>query len=110
MDVTAVIVNHRSDISGPVQFYVDSWDGGLIKLGRNTTKWFQIDDYRWTRLNVWARIQGNAIPPGSKVTYSFTVIGMRAGLGVIGGVDVHVGDGEDGYTTDALYPKYVVTC
>lgn len=106
----ATIVNNRPGVSGLIQFYVKSWQRTYIRFGRNTAKWFWIDDWRWSWLRYSARIEGRAIPPGSKMTYSFTVSGKYPEQGGNPVVAVIVGDGEDGNTIDARLIRYVAAC
>jgi hypothetical protein len=103
--VTATIVNHRPEVSGPIQFYVSSAFSGAVEFGKNIDKGFRIDqfDYRWTLSDIWARVQGRAVPAGGKLIFSFKVY-------VGPGIDVSIGDGEDGYTTDVLYTKVDYSC
>jgi hypothetical protein len=97
--VTAWVTNGRQSPSGPIWFDVATWDFdvGSIRLGKNTKKWYRLSDRLfWTTQFTWASIQGAAVQPQVRQKYTFTVIGGRSDLAVIGGVTIKAAEGEFG--------------
>ena len=80
VDVYATIKNNSQYASSLIYFDTVSWVRTWVRLGKNTTKWFWTEDWLhswfsiWSSKGIWSSVEGRAIPPGSKATYSFTVI------------------------------------
>ena len=106
-DVYATITNNSPFASGLIYFYTKSWVRTYVRLGRNTTKAFWTEDWVQRALALWVRVEGRAIPPGSKATYSFTVTGKYPEQGGNPLVAILVGD-EDWIYTESL--KFDNTC
>ena len=106
-DVYATIMNNSPFASGLIYFYTKSWVRTYVRLGKNTTKAFWTEDWVQRALALWVRVEGRAIPPGSKATYSFTVTGKYPEQGGNPLVAILVGD-EDWIYTEEL--KYDSTC
>ena len=96
--VTAWVTNERQSASGLIWFDVTTWDfdEGSIKLGKNTKKWYRLSDGVWPTQPTWASIQGVEIQPQVRQKYTFTIIGGRSDLAVIGGVGIQAAEGEFG--------------
>ena len=90
----ATIGNRSSSASGLIYFGVKAFQRIYIRLGRNTTKWFWTEEWVQWYSNIWARVEGKAIPPGSKATYSFTVSGKYPEQGGNPFVAISVSDTE----------------
>ena len=74
VDVYATIKNNSQYVSRRIYFDVKAWVRTWVRLGKNTTKWFWTEDWVQSWLSLWSSVEGRAIPPGSKATYSFTVM------------------------------------
>jgi len=78
VDVYATIKNNTPYASSLIYFGVKAWVRTWVRLGKNTTKWYWTEDWMrqpWFSIGgIWSSVEGRAIPPGSKATYSFTVI------------------------------------
>ena len=74
VDVYATIKNNSRYASSLIYFDTKSWvRTWVVRLGRNTTKAVWTEDWVQSWLSLWVSVEGRAIPPGSKATYSFTV-------------------------------------
>lgn len=73
-DVYATIKNNSRYASSLIYFDTKSWGRRYVRLGKNTTKWFWTEDWVQSWLALWSSVEGRAIPPRSKATYSFTVM------------------------------------
>lgn len=93
--VTAWVTNERQVLSEPVWFDIKTWDydQGTIMLGKNTRKWYRLSDALYPIQPTWASIEGVPVRPLATQIYSFTVIGGRSQLGVIGGVSIQGSEG-----------------
>jgi len=107
VDVYATIKNNSPYASGLISFHVKAWVRTWIRLGKNTTKWYWTEDWVQSALSLWARVEGRAIPPGSKATYSYTTLGEYPEQGGNPLVAILV-SAEDVFFTESL--KYDATC
>lgn len=107
VDVYATIKNNSPYASGLIYFYVKAWVRTWVRLGKNTTEWYWTEDWVQSALSLWARVEGRAIPPGSKATYSFTVMGEYPGRGGNPMVAILVRD-ADWVNTEGF--KFDTTC
>lgn len=107
VDVYATIKNNSPYASGLIYFHVKAWVRTWVRLGKNTTEWSWTEDRVQLALSLWARVEGRAIPPGSKAAYSFTVMGKYPEQGGNPMVAILVRDG-DWVNTESL--KYDKTC
>jgi hypothetical protein len=87
VDVYATIKNNSQYASSLIYFDTKSGVRTWVRLGKNTTKWFWTEDSDGFRAGIWSSpiwssVEGRAIPPGSKATYSFTVIDKYPEQGV----------------------------
>jgi hypothetical protein len=105
--VYATIKNNSSYASGLIYFDVKASVRTWVRLGQNTTQWYWTEDWVQSALSLWARVEGRAIPPGSKATYSFTVMGKYPEQGGNPMVAILVRDG-DWANTESL--KFDKTC
>ena len=107
VDVYATIKNNSPYVSGLIYFTVKAFARIYVKLGRNTTQWFWTEDWVQSAYSLWASVAGRAIPPGSKATYSFTVMGEYPEQGGNPMAAILIRDG-DWVNTESL--QYDKTC
>jgi hypothetical protein len=105
--VYATIKNNTPYVSSLIYFGVKAWVRTWVRLGKNTTKWFWTDYWMQEWTSIWSSVVGRAIPPGSKATYSFTVIDKYPEQGGSALVAILV---RDEFMTYSEGLKYDSTC